>query len=544
MIDKVLWGFYSGNTPVDHATLTTIAAKHLPYYAIPTQLRYIPTLPLTNNGKVDKRLLKAMVSTHPPTNSVPLPSEIVLEKSKDDAGIITTFTALSASSSNTNLTEKQYVLPPKRGFHGGRWLRHVWFSLYRRFFSVVLLGNIVSAIVIATRAMKFHGLNVSDLATATATNLCATVLMRQDHVINMLFTVCCAVPTSFPLFIRRQCAKVYHIGGIHSGCAIASTLWFLVFTAAATQNFINSPTSSIYGAVVAVSYFIVVLLLTICVMAYPTIRRKYHNKFELVHRLAGWTALALFWAHTLVLTECLRGSQPLGLALVKSPGYWLLLIATLSVIYPWLHLRKVNVRAEVLSSHAVRLHFDYTTPIVGTAVRISERPLIEWHAFATVAKPNEKGFSLVVSNAGDWTKRQIAHSPTKLWVRGVPACGVLRITPLFRKVVLVATGSGIGPCLPVILAKRVPCRIFWSTPHPEQTFGQEIINNVLAADPNAVIHDTRTMGKPDMVAMSYKLLAESGAEAVCIISNQKLTQKVVYAMEARGIPAYGAIWDS
>lgn len=63
-------------------------------------------------------------------------------------------------------------------------------------------------------------------------------------------------------------------------------------------------------------------------------------------------------------------------------------------------------------------------------------------------------------------------------------------------------------------------------------------------DPDAVIHNTRTQGKPDLVAIAYKLYKESGAEAVCIISNQKFTQKVVYAMEARGIPAFGAIWDS
>ena len=34
------------------------------------------------------------------------------------------------------------------------------------------------------------------------------------------------------------------------------------------------------------------------------------------------------------------------------------------------------------------------------------------------------------------------------------------------------------------------------------------------------------------------------AEAVIVISNKKLTWEVVYGMESRGIPAYGAIWDS
>lgn len=56
--------------------------------------------------------------------------------------------------------------------------------------------------------------------------------------------------------------------------------------------------------------------------------------------------------------------------------------------------------------------------------------------------------------------------------------------------------------------------------------------------------DTRKHGKPDMVKLTYRMVKEFNAEAVCIISNQKLTQKVVYGMVSRGIPAFGAIWDS
>lgn len=52
-------------------------------------------------------------------------------------------------------------------------------------------------------------------------------------------------------------------------------------------------------------------------------------------------------------------SQPLGEALVKSAPFWLVLVMTLSIILPWIRLRKVPVRAEVLSKHAVRLYFDY-----------------------------------------------------------------------------------------------------------------------------------------------------------------------------------------
>jgi hypothetical protein len=80
----------------------------------------------------------------------------------------------------------------------------------------------------------------------------------------------------------------------------------------------------------------------------------------------------------------------------------------------------VSARPNVLSCHAVRLYFDWGNPLAGTTVRLSSQPLMEWHAFATIAKPNEKGFSVIASNAGDWTSRQIKNTPTKIWVRGVP----------------------------------------------------------------------------------------------------------------------------
>jgi NAD(P)H-flavin reductase len=166
------------------------------------------------------------------------------------------------------------------------------------------------------------------------------------------------------------------------------------------------------------------------------------------------------------------------------------------------------------------------------------------HGFATITNPTGTGFSLIVSRAGDFTGRTIERAPSHIYVRGIPACGVLRIATLFRSVVLVATGSGIGPCLAVILAQKVPCRILWTAPNPEETFGKEIVESVRRTDPHAVIWNTRTMGKPDMSLLAWKLYSESGAEAVCVISNKRFTGKVVYDMESRGVPAYGAIFDS
>lgn len=464
-------------------------------------------------------------------------------------------TILSLPGSQESLAEKEFILPPEKGAHSYMWLRHYFFTMYRRLFSVVFIGNLATILTIFAYRRTLNDLQLSDLATATAANITVALLMRQEYVINLLFTVACSVPTWMPLLIRRNCAKVFHIGGIHSSAGVAAVFWFTTLTVAATIG-LAAPEKTSLGktnlAIVLIVYIILALCISILATAYPSFRAKHHDIFERTHRFAGWSILVLFWILTVLSADAARGHLPLSKALTRDPTLYLLIVSTISVILPWLRLRKVPVRSEVLSSHAIRLHFSYTNTYPGTAIRISERPLIEWHAFATVAKPEVDGFSLVVSNAGDWTKRQIGLAPERLWVRGIPACGVLRIVPLFKRVVLVATGSGIGPCLPVLLAKKVPMRVFWSTPNPEQTFGEEIIASVRGADPHAVIWNTRKQGKPDMVKEAWKLVAESGrtskgryeVEAVCVIANKKVTEMVVRGMEVRGLAAYGAIFDS
>lgn len=536
--EKVLWGFYSSPQFIDESIVRKVVEQRQPYYAIPSKFVFRDTLPMTSSGKIDKRALLASVGGTPFTPDIPKllePAVMPSEKSHMQVVVarVPPSRAWTSSFSDTDFSEK-VSLPPKKGRHRLRTFRHRILSLYRRLFSVAFTANLVAVVLVK---LGGEGRGLANISTAVGANLAVAVLMRQDHVINVFFTIACSVPVTAPMWLRRNCAKVYHIGGLHSGCAVASTVWLVIYTVGSTVEH-RGP------AVLVISYLIVALLISMITTAHPKLRMKYHDRFELVHRFAGWTALVLFWAQTLVITNSFRGTKTLGLALVANPGFWLLLAATCSIILPWLNLRKVSVRAEVLSQHAVRLYFTYTTPVVGTAIKLSERPLVEWHAFATIAKPNSNEFSVLVSNAGDWTSKQIRTAPTKFWVRGVPACGVLRIAPLFRSIVLVATGSGIGPCLPVIYAKKVPARIFWSTPHPEQNFGPEVMGAIMEADKDAIIHNTKTMGRPDIVPITYRLLRESGAEAVCIISNKKLTQMVVYAMESRGIPAFGAIFDS
>jgi hypothetical protein len=285
------------------------------------------------------------------------------------------------------------------------------------------------------------------------------------------------------------------------------------------------------------------MLCFILVSAYPRFRVLFHDYFEAAHRYAGWTALTTFWIHTIFSGNQYRGDVPLGRYLVTSPNFWTLCISTSCTLLSWSRLRRRDVYPEILSDHAIRLHFKYRNMPPFYGLKVSDKPLLEWHAFATI--PNDDGgFSIVVSSAGDWTRKVISDPPKKLWIRGYPLHGLLYTSKLFKKIIVVATGSGIGPCLSLMYADITPRRILWSTPNPEKTYGPKIMNAVLKADPDAVIWNTRSQGRPDMVAMTYKLVVEAQAEAVFIISNPKVTWKVVYGMQTRGIPAYGAIFDS
>ncbi|KAJ4367798.1 hypothetical protein N0V85_009119, partial [Neurospora sp. IMI 360204] len=172
----------------------------------------------------------------------------------------------------------------------------------------------------------------------------------------------------------------------------------------------------------------------------------------------------------------------------------------------------------------------------------------------------DKGFSVIVSHAGDWTRKIIDHPPSQIYTRGTPQFGVMRCAGLFSPVIVIATGSGIAPCLSLFTQlPDHPVRIIWSTPNPLQTYGQALLDLVYKTDPAAVVIDTRKTGRPDLVKIAYrvweqsrmgvfpeevKTQARNACEAVVIISNQKVTEKVVYGLESRGVPAYGALFDS
>ncbi|MDW8803985.1 hypothetical protein P1P68_04065 [Streptomyces scabiei] len=399
-----------------------------------------------------------------------------------------------------------------------RLLKHPRLMHYNRLAALVILANIV---LLAASWVP----DAETVGHASLANLALAVVVRQQYVVNLFFRLATWAPTSWPLKARWTLGKVYHFGGLHVGGALAGAAWFLAGAVASTVDGADP-------ALVAVSWTLVALLAVIVATALPPFRSRFHDRFEKIHRFGGWSALALFWTHTL-----LGGQGPVALGVLA--------VVTFSVALPWLRLRKVDVRIERPSTHVALARFDHgVTPFAGSSTAISRSPLTEWHSFANVPSPGEPGFRLTISRAGDWTGSFIDDAPAKVWVKGITTAGVANIETLFSKVIYVATGSGIGPCLPHLLAAEVPSRLVWATRDPRRTYGDELVDEILAVQPNALVWDTSQHGKPDMVRLAYTAYRDFGAEAVICISNKKLTWQVVHGLEQRGIPAYGAIWDS
>ncbi|WP_205410272.1 amino acid adenylation domain-containing protein [Aquimarina longa] len=504
----------------------------LPYYCVPAIVVAMPELPMTNRGKIDKKKLLDQVSQKNEEDSQTKEVKQIIQKNIEKNEIPNLDTV---------------VLPPQKSSFSSAWKGEKLMHYYR-LFALLLLANIGIGIYGIVEGNWWSGdqIRLDLISKITLVNFTIGILIRQQYIINFLFWLATSIPTSWPLSIRRRAGKVYHFGGIHIGGTVSGTLWFLVFMGSLYYDFFNqlkdTPKSISLLWVTSLLSGILIFMIS---MALPRIRAKFHNNFEKTHRFGGWTALVLFWVQMILVIRTQNSTLEFSEVVFNSLSFWLLVVITISIALPWMRLKKVKVDITRPSNHVILARFNYgDTPFAGSSTAISRDPLMEWHSFANVPEPGKEGFRLTISRAGDWTGDLIDDMPEYLWVKGITTAGVGNVDKLFKKVIWVATGSGIGPCLPHLFSKEVPARLIWATRNPRKTYGDDLVDEILEVQPEAIIWNTDEFGKPDMVKLAYKAYKDFDAEAVICISNKKLTWQVVYGMESRGIPAYGAIWDS
>ena len=430
--------------------------------------------------------------------------------------------------------------PELPGFNWRKITRHPALMEYNRLVFLVGATNLIVFVLGLREGWWFADATyrLDAIADVALINIAMAILIRQQRVVNALFWPATRVPTSWPLWIRWGAGKVFHFGGLHSGGTVSGTLWFAFLLFGMAANRLDGAAIP-SDRTLSLTAVLVGLMTLMIVSAQGPVRARFHNAFEKIQRFVGWTVLGLFWVQTVSI------AADAGVDPWQMTAFWVLCVLTLSIVSPWLTMKRVTVDVVKPSNHAVLVRFDYgDTPFPGSSNAISHTPFGEYHSFANIPAPGQSGYRLAISRAGDWTGKFIENPPKKVWVKGITTSGVARIEVLFKKVVYVGTGSGIGPILPHLLAGDVPNYLIWSTRSPRKTYGDALVDEIEAHTARPLIWDTDERGKPDLSALALQAVRDSGAEAVIVISNQKLTRRVVHDMESQGIPAFGAIWDS
>lgn len=193
--------------------------------------------------------------------------------------------------------------PPRRHVRMYRCFRYTILTAYQRLFTFIFTLNFTGVLILLWKhRLSLHGRaeNLNMLSTFASSNFLLSILIRQDYLISLLFRAAWLVPWSTPVWFRRIVARMYCYGGIHSGAAIAGTIWWIVFAITMTLEFVKEGNTF---TIITVAWILLLLLLAILLLAHPTMRTRYHNTFEITHRFFGWSAVIMFWSQLLLLAR-------------------------------------------------------------------------------------------------------------------------------------------------------------------------------------------------------------------------------------------------
>jgi hypothetical protein len=291
---------------------------------------------------------------------------------------------------------------------------------------------------------------------------------------------------------------------------------------------------------------VLAILIVMARTARDRVRQSRHNRFESVHRLGGWAALAIL--AVIVPIEAARSLPPGSdlVELLRQPSVLLLAVLVMLVAHPWLGVRRLPAEFLVVTSEVVVVALPGRR-LLGEFVRVS-REGHEWHSFAVATTGSEGSgrYCLVIRRAGDWTERlaqDIEHGrvPARLWVRRMRGYGFMYHAQAYRRVLMVATGAGIGPVLPYLLSSPpVEFECLWIGRRHRAAMGTDLVDRVLASGSVTLIDTSR--GRPDIGVCVADMARRF--DAVFVVSNEAVRDVVARTCESLGVPWYGPTFDS
>ena len=417
---------------------------------------------------------------------------------------------------------------------------------------VAAIHRVPSGRRVAARPRRWTRL--SWIGAAAMIEVIAIVVVRSDvvdHAVELsLVSLCVAIAARLDetgravhaLGLRIRSRHIhqlgYHLGELHRAMAVIAVVWFAVALASAAGR----------GDAIACMIGTAVLtwLMLIAWTARDAVRHDRHNRFEAIHRYGGWSALALVAIS--VGRAAWRSTPPTAsLAdVVISPTVVLVIVAVTLVIVPWIGIRRAEAHFVAVTDDVVVV----TLPgrrSHGEFVRVS-RGDGEWHAFAVSTTGNERDdqYSLVIRRAGDWTDRLArdvldGRAPAWLRVRRTRGYGFMYHAQAYRRILVVATGAGIGPVPPYLLDPLpVDVHCLWIGRDHHRAMGRDLVVRVEASRRVTLI-DTST-GRPDIGRCVAQRTLDM--DAVFVVSNAAVRDEVARCCARLGVPWYGPTFDS
>ena len=99
---------------------------------------------------------------------------------------------------------------------------------------LIALVGLLNGALLARHLLRGHwriadGTALAGLSDLIVVNLAIAVLIRQQHVLNLIFAVAGRGSRRWPLRLRWMVSKVNHIGGLHVGAALAGSVSVCAF---------------------------------------------------------------------------------------------------------------------------------------------------------------------------------------------------------------------------------------------------------------------------------------------------------------------------
>jgi NAD(P)H-flavin reductase len=464
-----------------------------------------------------------------------MPIDAIIAESNEDSFEEQISNGDTSSSKNgeviINMEEQSTTLPKMKMHAIEAWIRrtipdhitchHIWLVIH---------------ILVATLLCVLYFTHIIDFAAGTIAifELLFGVLVRNEIFIGILHRLVALIP-----YFQYEFNRMLHcIGGVHVSSAVAAFFWLLISLSCEKHGLGARITGGL----------ILLLIIFLSSTAISRIRRRFHNTFEYIHRYVGWTALIILVIHVIFLQ--LDKFDSFTVKALFNESVLVLIFIVIIIFLPWLCVRKVFVQFKQPSKDLTIITFPRALYPYGSTTRISLDGR-EWHAFAiALTDPYTDQHSVLVAAAGDWTKGlaenyRLNKLPEHVWIRQIKGLGFMYSIHAYRKVLIVCTGSGIAPALPYI-KDPIPtthAHLLWIAKQHEHNYGDHIWNLVQKTHPRFTLHDTAINGRPGAQLVEEHFW-KTGSQAVFIVSNEKFTKEVTNALWRKGIPCFGALFDS